>query len=52
MFDCWRAGYKMPKILEEAQKLESQITRDDIVIHFRDMFMRELGVEPKYLGKR
>jgi len=51
MFDCWRAGHKMPKILEKAQQLESQITVDDIVIHFRNMFERELGLTPKYLRK-
>jgi hypothetical protein len=49
MYDCWRAGYKMPKILEKAQLLESQITRDDVEIHFRIMFDRELSDQRIYL---
>ena len=50
MFDCWRAGHKYPMILELAQKVESQISKEDIVIYFKNMFMRELGLTPKYLG--
>lgn len=49
MFDCWRKGYKRDKIVELAQKIESQTTRDDVAIYFRNMFTRELSSDSIYL---
>ncbi|CAM0018230.1 hypothetical protein VPHD527_0377 [Vibrio phage D527] len=51
MFDCWRKGYKRSKILELAQKIESNTTEDDVQIYFRNMFTRELSSDSIYLKK-
>lgn len=42
MFECWKSGFKIGKILELAVCIEPLTTEDDVKIYFRGMLEREL----------
>lgn len=49
MFDCWRAGFKTPKILERAKQIDPNITEAEVQQQFKVTFERELSEDSIYL---